>query len=1104
MDPVETVTVLFTDLVGSTEMTLRIGPAVAEEVRLEHFGILREAIGETGGEEVKNLGDGLMVTFGSASAALACAAAMQRRIARRNRRAEEPLSVRIGVSLGEATRRESDYFGHPVIEASRLCAVAAGDEILVSDLVRAMTSSRAHDLEEVGDLELKGMTEPVRAFRLAWQAGAEASDIPLPARFSRSPAFDFVGRADERSQLDQIGAAAESGHRQVALVSGEPGIGKSRLAAQTAIDLHSRGAAVLFGRSTEDVDPPHRPWAEALSHYVEHAPQSVIDRHVDRHGGELRRLAPGLSDRVADLPPPSQTDSETERYLLRAAAIGLLQEAAREQVVVVVLDDLQWADSQSLALLRHLVSSTSDAELLVLGTHRESELTRGHPLNQVLGDLRREEGVRRISLTGLGEDDVDSLMQAVLGESLPEEGTGLADEIRRETDGNPFFVAEILRHLDEAGAMSQDDAGHWALTSSLVDLGLPQSIREVVTSRAERLGDETASLLSTAAVIGRDFDLELLAGAAGRSEDEVLDRLDGAVRGALLYEGRSPGRFTFAHSLVNNTLYDDLGATRRAQTHRQVAEALEAMCGDDAGERSEELAWHWLRTTTPQMPLKAAEHSIRAGERALTALAPAEARDWFQRAIEVLDQTPEADPGQRCDAVIGLGDAQRQLGDPEYSETLLEACELAREVGDGARMARAAEANTRGFASGVGQVDQRRVDALEAALELCAEDSQRASLLSLLAVELCYDAALERRLSLSGEAVRLARESGDRHALAWCMARRQIAIAAPETLDERLAEAGEMVALADELDDPMLRYWAHVWRAMDALEVGDFETQALDRAVQEEIAEATGQPMFHWVNTFAPALLATMAGDFDLAEEITNRSAELGSESGQPDVLAMYAAQIHVIRYEQGRLDEVLEIQEQAMEETPLLDAYSSALAFSYIELDQTEKARALLERFAADDFEVASTISARSELCTLTEVAARLGDQDAAAILYERLLPWRDQLCYSGVTLFGTIERFLGLGATCIGRYEDAEDHFRRSAATCERIGAPTWLARTRHEWALMLRRRGEPGDREAADSLLTQALESATRYGCRSLERRVRAAIEDPDLIGSSGPSR
>ncbi len=265
--------------------------------------------------------------------------------------------------------------------------------------------------------------------------------------------------------------------------------------------------------------------------------------------------------------------------------------------------------------------------------------------------------------------------------------------------------------------------------------------------------------------------------------------------------------------------------------------------------------------------------------------------------------------------------------------------------------------------------------------------------------------------------------------------------------------------------------------------------------MQEEIAEATGQPMFHWVNTFAPALLATLAGDFDLAEEITNRSAELGSEAGQPDVLAIYAAQIHVIRYEQGRLAEILEIQEQALEEAPLVDAYASALALSYCELEDADKARAVLERFAAVGFEVTPTPSSKTALCFLAEAAARLNEWEAAEILYERLLPWREQLSYTGVTMFGPIERYLGLAATCLGRFDDAEAHFRRSAATCERIEAPTWLARTRHEWALMLWNRGGPDDREGAEALLSQSLEAAIAYGCSSLERRVRTAIEDPD---------
>src|SRR5262249_51475686 len=268
------------------------------------------------------------------------------------------------------------------------------------------------------------------------------------------------------------------------------------------------------------------------------------------------------------------------------------------------------------------------------------------------------------------------------------------------------------------------------------------------------------------------------------------------------------------------------------------------------------------------------------------------------------------------------------------------------------------------------------------------------------------------------EAVSLARESGDRHALAWALARRQIAIAAPQTLQERLAETAEVIALADEIDDTHLRYWASVFEGLNALDMGDFETAARGRGVQETIAEETGQPMFHWVNTFAPTLLTTMAGDFEQAEELTNRSAGVGTEAGQPDVFAVYAAQIHVIRYEQGRLEEIIGIQEQAVEEAPLLEAYASALALSYCELGETEKARSALRGFADGGFDVTPTPSSKAALGFLAEVASRLEEREAAAALHERLLPWRDQLSYTGVTMFGPVERHLGLTATCTGRY--------------------------------------------------------------------------------------
>jgi len=1089
MSTVETVTMLFTDLVGSTGMASRIGPAAAEGVRKEHFGLLREAIGEVGGNEVKNLGDGLMVRFDSASAALNCAAAMQQRVARRNRRAEEQLSIRVGVSLGEATCEEGDFFGPPVVEAARLCAAAAGSEVLVSDVVRATARDGHYQLQPAGELELKGLPEPMAAFRLAWDLGKEESTLPLPPRLRGVPQVGFVGREWEQALLREATMAARRGQRQLVLISGEPGIGKTRLASHAAVELHGDDAAVLFGRSIEGAEIPYRPWTQALSHYVSHGPGPVLEAHVERRGGELTRLIPQLADRVGGTPRPKQTDPETERYLLLAAAVDLLQEAAAAAPLVVLLDDLHWADSQSLILLRHLLASESEAELVVLATHRDSELAYGHPLLRLLGDLRGEPGVRRIALGGLGRGEVGAMIEAATGDELGEAGEGLVAQVIRETEGNPFFVGEVLRHLVDTGAVTQDGSGRWSLIRPLAELGLPQGLREVISGRVERLGPKSAEVLSVAAVIGRDFELALLARVVGRDEAEVLDLLEPAIEGALIHEGHEVGRFSFSHSLVNHTLCELMGATRRGSVHRCIAEALEEICGEDPGERVEELAGHWLRATAPPDPATAARYCRLAGERALVGLAPQEALNWFRRAIGLLDRLTEVEVSERCDLLIGLGDAQRQVGDDAYGETLLEASALAHRLGDGDRMVRAAVANERGFANLVGQTDTRSVESLEAALELCEEPGQRACLLSLLAVELSYRADLARRLELSAEAVELARQSGDEHALAWAMVRRQIAIAAPETLAERRVEAEELISLVAGLEDPMLRYWAHACRAMDALDGGDLETAARDRQVQEEVAEALGQPMLKWVNTFAPAALACLAGDFERAEEITTRSAQMGADAGQPDVLVISAGQIYAIRYEQGRLDEILEVQEQVVEEAPRVQGYAGSLALTYCEVGEMEKAKAILRQLAVEDFEVRSNLSAKGALCLLAEVAARVEEPRAAEALYERLLPWRDQACYTGISLFGPVERYLGLAATCVGRYDEAIEHFRRSTKASARIEAPICLARSRHEWGLALQRRGQKGDREDAESLLAQALQTAVTFGCRNLEKRVRA---------------
>ncbi len=493
-------------------------------------------------------------------------------------------------------------------------------------------------------------------------------------------------------------------------MGGEPGIGKTRLATQVASELHEDGAIVLAGHCAEELSAPYAAWAQALSHLAEHAPEEVLAAHVDRHGGELTRLVPELARRVPQAPAPAETDPETGRYLLFSAVVGLLGQASDAAPVLLVLDDLHWADAQTLALLKHALAELGEARLLVLGSYRDSDLSRDHPLTALLADLRGEEGIERLSLRGLGEEDVVAIMEAAAGHELGAAGAALAREITAETGGNPFFVGEILRHLSESEAVLRAPDGRWELMPKLDQLGLPQSVREVVTRRVERLGEDCHAALSCAAVIGRDFDVELLLPVAGKDEDELIDLLDAAVEAALLQEhsGR-PGSYSFAHNLISHTLYDALGPTRRARLHRRVAEALERSGGDDPTSRVAELARHWSAATAPVDSDKALAYTKQAGERALAELAPDEAVRWFTHALELLDATPEPDPGKRCELAIGLGEAQRQAGRPEFRTTLLDASRLAEELGDADRLARAALANNRGFTSAFGEVDRERV-----------------------------------------------------------------------------------------------------------------------------------------------------------------------------------------------------------------------------------------------------------------------------------------------------------------------------------------------------------------------------------------------------------
>jgi class 3 adenylate cyclase/tetratricopeptide (TPR) repeat protein len=843
MRHVETVTVLITDLVGSTALESRLGPARADALREEHFELIRNAVEVAGGTEVKTTGDGLMVAFRSTVGAVSCAVSVQQRVERRNRSADEPLWLRIGVSCGDATVAEGEYFGMPVVEATRLCAHCSGGQILANALVAHLSAGSEHPVMPIGELELKGLPAPLPAVEIAWEPlGEESQTLPLPAELQIVPSGGFVGRVTEAERLRSLFSEAVGGQRRVALIAGEPGIGKTRLSTHVALEARGEGAAVLYGRCDRELAIPYGPWVEALGQYVENAPEDVLRAHVRRHGGELSRSVGQLRERLPRLPQARAADPETERYLLWNAVVGLLAQATTVQPLVLIIDDLHWADKPTLMLLRHLIAEAKGARALIIGTYRDSDLERDHPLTELLAELHRHEGIERLAIGGLSEREIVEIMERAGGHELDQAGIALAHELFQETDGNPFYTGELLRHLLESGTIYQRDNGRFTVRGELSELELPQSVREVVERRVERLGQKAHRVLSVAAVIGREFDLELLVAVTGSSEDELLEMLEQAVAASVLVESATaPGRFSFAHALITHTLYVHLGTTRRARLHRRVGVALERLLGSDPGARMGELALHWGRVGTAADLPKAIGYARGAGERALDELAPDEALRWFGQALALLPA--DAEPPQRCDVLLGLGQAQRQLGDPAFRETLLEAFRLASELEDADRAARAALANNRGQVSAFGQVDQDRLAALERALELGATSQARsASLIAVRAVELQNDPDHERRRALAEQALTLAQEAGDQRTLARVLKDCSFALWSPDTLERRRTVAEELLEVARGLRDPSLEFWASAVALHVSIESGDLARADVARLRAGAIARELGQP----------------------------------------------------------------------------------------------------------------------------------------------------------------------------------------------------------------------------------------------------------------------
>jgi len=464
------------------------------------------------------------------------------------------------------------------------------------------------------------------------------SAIPLPPPLAAPAPIDFVGREAELAQMHFVWQQATLGRQQLLLVAGEPGIGKTRLALEFARARGAEGATILVGCSDEETLVPYQPFIESLTWYIRHCPDAELRAQLAASGGgaDLGAFVPELRTRIPDLRAPATVDPEGQRYRLFEAIGGMLAAASRARPMLLVFDDLHWADKPTLLLLRHVMRSARAASLATFATYRESELGRTHPLAEILATLRREPGVSRLVLHGLGLAHVGALVSSVIGPGAPAQ---LPRAVAESTDGNPFFATEMLRHLKETGAI--DRVGGPA---TVADLGLSEGIKDVIGRRLSRLSDACNRALTVGAVIGREFDVALLEAVADLPDSDLLDGLEEAMRAQLVVESTDvAGRFAFSHALIRETVYSELSSPRRMRLHRRVADAIERLAKDVANPPFAELAYHFSQAASTGAADKAIDYATRAGTRAADGLAHEEAVRLLDIALHLLELRP-ADP----------------------------------------------------------------------------------------------------------------------------------------------------------------------------------------------------------------------------------------------------------------------------------------------------------------------------------------------------------------------------------------------------------------------------------------------------------------------------
>lgn len=897
----------------------------------------------------------------------------------------------------------------------------------------------------------------------------------------------FVGRGGEMARAAAAVERALAGRGGVLLIAGDAGIGKTRMAEELAEQARALGARPLWARCHEAAGAPaYWPWVQILRQIGRDLPARTLAAALGESAADLAQLVPEIRQRLTRVPPAGPLEPEQARFRLFDGATSFLRACSRRRPLALVIDDLQWADTPSLLLLQFLAREVGDDAILVVGTYRDVEIDAGHAFNGVLEELCRARGFVRLALGGLPAEAVRDLAAGLAGRDVT---AGFAGALRRRTEGNPFFVEEILRHCAEVGI------GIGGSGSDLESMDLPQGVHAVIRRRLERLAPPYRRVLAVAAAIGRDFDTATLEAVLTDASDGggagVAAAVDEAVASHLVLRlGGDGERLRFAHGLVREVLYAAQGAGQRASLHRRIGEVLEAM-GERGGPARPEtavLAYHFVESTRAGGDgRKAVEYSVRAAREAADALAYEDAAAHLERALEALDDQPGAAAerqAERAEILLSLGEKQMHAGWPQRAQTtLLRAAEAARIGGAPEKLARAALAYET-VASDLGgtEPDRSYVHLLEEAAARLGADAglQRARVLARLAQVPHRSMSRERRLALSAEAVDIARALGNPFALAHALMGRNYALWDSEPPALRRRRADEVVDAAERAGEPALALDGRLQRCFTLVELG--ERGALDREVHDfrVLAEALRQPRYLWLSLILRTARALFSGEFAEADRLVAETLAVGLRHNQRNAIQVHALQILALRRETGGLDEVEPGLSALAEEYPIA-AWRCALALLWAEMGRDDEARQEFERYARRDFdEIPLDPLWLVSIASLAETCAHLGDAARAGRLFEMLAPYADRaVVIGGAVSLGSAARPLGLLAATLGRLDDAVSLLEEGLRFDSAMGAQPAMVRGQASLAAVLRRRRATGDRERAAAIGRAALVTARRLG-------------------------